>query len=401
MKLVKVLRFLSLVPILANIAFVQQTNEIVFSKVVIDYKFDEKVTFEAYVTPDHLLDQIERIEIYIYPNQDLPIVENVNFDPGGLIQFTFPISEKQWEPFIQVVFLFHVTFQNGQEHFSDKFSFQYDDNRLEWNRISSPPFTVYWHSDDSLLGQMVLKTAFSGLQSAQEITGAVLQENVCIYVYSDLEYLRTALHLEDLTRLAAHAAKDRHVIILSAVPGPGLQLELERQLPHEIAHLLTNSMSGDRYDLLPHWLVEGIATISEIYPNSDYQRVLNTAAANGNLIPMQSLCEAFPENSSAAFLSYAQSGSFVNFLYKRYGPSGLNKLVMQYSTGVSCSSGIAEVFGETFNELEYRWQQEVLGIDSELLVFQNLSPYLVILFALLLMPMTPFLFKRKKALFNK
>jgi hypothetical protein len=384
--------------VLSSLAFVQppEASLVTYSQIVINYNFAESVVFEARIQPAEIIAEIDHIELYIYPSQEAPVIETVQFDPSGKINHSIEISPLKWDPFITVLFRFEAFMKNGMQSTSELYSFQYDDNRLEWKSISSPPFTVYWHTENSELGQMILQTAFAGLQSARGYTGTDPENDIRIYAYSNPEYLRTALGLEDLSLVAGHTDPSNRVILVSAPPGPGLQLEMERQIPHEIAHILTFELSEKRLDALPLWLVEGIATISELYPNSDYQRILNTAASSGGLIPMESLCESFPENPSAAYLAYAQSGSFVNFLYKRFGTTGLDQLILAYSNGTSCTNSIESVLGETFNELEYSWQMEVLGIDSDLFVFQNLSPYLVFLATLIVIPVAPFVFNRKQ-----
>ena len=380
----------------SSLAFAPMGLDVEYKQIVVDYNFNESVTFEALFNPLSLLNQVSRIDIQITAGDQTMLVESLPVQADGKVQTTLDISQARWQPFSTVTFKYQTVFTNGSTQWSETYSFRYDDNRLEWKQLSSPPFQIYWDSEDSQMGQLLLKTAQAGLQSAREYTGAVLPGEIRIAAYSDPEYLRTALQLEEIDLVAGHADPQNGVILVSTVPGPGLELELERQLPHELSHILVHQMSGENFNRLPVWLVEGIATISELYPNSDYQRILNAAASGGGLLPMESLCDTFPDNPTAAYLAYAQSGSFVNFLYKKFGTSGLDALVTAYGDGLSCTSGLETTYGETFSELEYNWQQEMLGIDSGKLVFSNLSPYLTILFALILLPVAPFLVLRKR-----
>lgn len=390
----KIARFFLILPALACMAFIQPEENINFVDIVIDYQFGEQVTFEAQIQSALPVEQISRIDLYIDAGNGEPLVENVQFDELGRIRHTTSLAEVSWMPFVTVRFRFHTLMVSGQQFTSETYSFHYADNRLEWRSLSNPPFTVSWHSDDNQLGSMILQTAFAGLQSAAVYTGAEPTEEIWIYAYSDPEALRTALGLENLSLLAGHANTKQRIILISTLPGPGQQLELERQLPHEIAHILLEEISADS-ETLPAWLVEGLATASELYPNPDYQRILNAAASSGGLIPMDSLCTAFSDNPTAAYLSYAQSGSFVNFIYRRFGTAGLASLIQRYSEGISCQNGMEKALGETLDELEYRWQMEVLGLNSGYHVFQNLSPYLALFAVLWLVPVTPFLFRRK------
>ncbi len=372
-----------------------QPLKVSFANVVVDYDFDQYATFECELLPAGFHDDIKTAFIQIEPGDAKAILEPVEIQPSGKIQHTHMLAETPWRPFIQVQFRFYLEMKDDTRYYSDLFSFTYEDDRFKWNNLNSAPFELYWNGDDNQLGQLLLRTASAGLQSARTYVNANPEGSIRIYAYSKPEDLQSALKLGEQQWLAGHTTPQNNLILLSTPSGPGLQLELERQLPHEIAHILTYSLTGNHYTKLPVWLTEGIATVSEIYPSTEYQRVLNSAAATGGLLPIASLCETFPSESSAAFLAYAQSGSFTNFLYKKYGTSGIESLMAEYSEGVSCENALLSVYGQTLAELEYNWQQEVFGIDSSRMMLQNLSPFLTLLLAILVVPVSPFLFRRR------
>jgi hypothetical protein len=147
---------------------------------------------------------------------------------------------------------------------------------------------------------------------------------------------------------------------------------------------LQYQVMGSNYFSQPVWLVEGMASLAELRPNPEYDRVLKEAAAAQQIIPFSSLCTTFPQDAGAAFQAYAQSESFVSFLQEKYGSSGLSSLIEQYKNNLGCSDGVKAVFGVSLDQLEYRWKQEALGINIGGLVLSNLSPYLLIALLLLL-----------------
>jgi ABC-type uncharacterized transport system permease subunit len=140
-----------------------------------------------------------------------------------------------------------------------------------------------------------------------------------------------------------------------------------------------------------------MASLAELYPNPEYERVLQKAIDNKSLLPMEALCPAFPREASGAFLSYAQSASFVRFIHQNYGTSGLKNLMLHYQDGLGCSEGAQAALGSSLQQLENRWHMEALKINVQVLALQNLAPYILILLLVTVPPAAAALFTRKKA----
>ncbi|HZU85924.1 MAG TPA: peptidase MA family metallohydrolase, partial [Anaerolineaceae bacterium] len=192
------------------------------------------------------------------------------------------------------------------------------------------------------------------------------------------------LALINASWVAGHASPEFATVLVSLTPSPSQRLEMERQLPHEITHILLYQAYGANYSRLPQWFNEGLASLSELYSNADYKRALQKAVQSNSLIPMESLCNGFPRESSGAYLAYAQSESFTRFLFQKYGNASLQELAALYADGVDCQQGIQTVYKTSLDQLELRWKQEYLGMDAELLAWQSLLPYLAILLFVLI-----------------
>ena len=162
-------------------------------------------------------------------------------------------------------------------------------------------------------------------------------------------------------------------------PGPEQTILMEQRIPHELMHVMLFRAVGAGYRNIPAWLSEGTATLVELYPNADYDRVLADAAQGNRLIPLSNLCGSFPADTGQAFLAYAESRSFTNYLHETYGSSGLLKLATSYADGVECRRGLELAFGVSLSSLENRWRAAKLGETPILPALQNLAPYLVLL----------------------
>jgi hypothetical protein len=170
-------------------------------------------------------------------------------------------------------------------------------------------------------------------------------------------------------------------------PGTQQKIIMEQRIPHELMHVMMSRAVGAGYEMIPAWLREGMATLAEIYPNPDYDRVLGDAANSGDLIPLQDLCGSFPADTGQAFLAYAESRSFTNYLYETYGSSGLLKLASSYTDGVDCERGAELALGMSLSNLESRWRASALGQRAWMPAIQNMAPYLVLLCLVLIVPL--------------
>lgn len=348
------------------------------------YDYGQQATFQAQIEP---ADGWSEVNLFLQPQGAPARVEQVTPDSDGGIVYIYDLVEKPLPAFTPVTFWFRVVGQDGDEYTSPEKTFVYDDNRFAWEQLQTEQFEVNWYERDIAFGQQVLNTAEQGLRRVQDYLPGTIEAPVRIFVYSSVEAFQQALQLSTSAWAVGHASPALRTIVVSVPPGPEEVLELERQIPHEMAHIFEYAVTGDGYAQIPTWLLEGTASLAELYPNPDYQSVLDNAAHNKALIPMAQLCGPFPREASAAFLSYAQSASFVRFLHQKYGTSGLGELMQSYADGVGCQEGPQRVWNVSLNELEYRWRQESLGMDMAGLIFGNLLPYIILLALLVLLPL--------------
>jgi hypothetical protein len=348
------------------------------------YSYGKTVTFQARVKSDT---PIKDVFLFIQPTGQQVRVQKVSLTEDNQIIYDYDLTKNPLRPFARVLYWFRADLENGQESTTPSYWFDYDDNRFQWQSLKDGPFEVLWYGRGVEFGQEVMNVAQDGIKAAQRILPAPLNSNLRIFVYATADDFRQALQLSGQSWMAGHASPDLNAIILSIPSGAEERLELERQLPHELTHILQYQLVGDDYSRIPTWFLEGSASLAELYPNPDYQNVLSSAAKKDSLIPLDQLCGPFPREASGAFLAYAESTSFLHYLHQKYGTSGVGSLMKRYQDGVGCKDGPVQPMGATLNELEYRWRQETLGMNMQALVLGNLSPYFALLGVLILVPL--------------
>ena len=270
------------------------------------------------------------------------------------------------------------------------------DDRFNWQTLESGPLKVHWYQGDASFGQAALDTAQAGLESIARLILPNLEEPVEIFIYANADDLRGALTSGNENWIAGHADPTLGVVMVVIEPGAEQRITMEQRIPHELMHIMLYRSVGVGYNNIPAWLSEGMATLAEIYPNADYDGVLAEAATNNGLIPLKELCISFPSDAGQAFLAYAESRSFTDYLYDTYGSTGLQNLVRFYADGVDCDHGTERAFGVSLSGLEADWRSSELGQNAFLYAFQDNSPYLVLLCLVLIIPLIGILSMMRK-----
>lgn len=359
--------------------------------------FGEYITFHVQVDP---LDDVKELLVFISPESQSTVWQTVALDEAdatGEISTQVDVRQLALYPFTKISYRYQATLNDGSKVQGGEGSFQYDDSRFLWQTQESGIFQIHWYGSDSTLGQMIANIAEESLGETQKLLSIDPPDPLRIYAYTSSDDLQSALQLTSQPWVAGHATPELSMILISVPSGPEKELELQRQIPHEIMHILQYHALGEDMSRQPVWLMEGMASLVEIYPNPEYRSVLQTTASAGNLVPFRSLCDTFPREAAGAFQAYAQSESFVRFLYTKYGASGLQRLMEQYQNGLGCEEGFSAALEVSLQQAEYRWQQETLGINMGGLVLSNLSPYLLVGLLILVSASLAFLPYRAKA----
>jgi len=381
-----ILILLSLVftPWQADIAFAQA--EIVETSV--DYEFGNFITFNAKYFSDIPIETgvlFFQAENDTHTNIGLAAVELLD---GGYYQlsYTHDITDYPVRAFSQVDYRFELLTPEGETFVGQTNEFYYEDDRFEWMSLEEAPFSVHWHTGDIIFGQAILDAAQNGLIQAQKILPLEAPEALDIYVYEYSEDLKTALLISSDNWIAGHADPDLGVIVTTLSPKPEQEYLMQSRIPHELMHVLLFKDRSTGYSNYPTWFNEGLASITELYPNPDYRIALEDAIENDNLLPMTSLCEAFPREASIALLAYAQAASFTDFLLSTYGTTGLNELKDIYANGIDCERGVQDAYGLSLDQLERQWQRNGLEANPYSEAFGNFMPWLIILILAIFAP---------------
>jgi hypothetical protein len=264
---------------------------------------------------------------------------------------------------------------------------RYQDDDFDWQTLESDTLRVHWYNGDANFGQTALSAGRTGLDSVQTLMPLDLARPIEVFIYTNADDFRLTLNPSGEAWVAGHADPALGVVKVLIERGAEQSILMEQRIPHEIMHVMLYRRVGAGYHNIPAWLREGMATLAETYPNPDHEHVLSDAVATDTLIPLKDLCTSFPAPAGEAFLAYAESRSFTDYLHNAYGSSGLLSLAAYYADGVACEQGTERAFGVSLSKLELEWRESALGQKTLGLALRNTMPYLVLLCLVLLVPL--------------
>lgn len=299
----------------------------------------------------------------------------------------YDLNEHPIRAYSTLVYWFVAELENGESYETAHASLLYADNRFEWQSRSDGPFEVHWYQGDAAFAQALIDVAQLGLEKTQQLLPAKAPEKVHIYAYASARHMRETLQLAGENWVAAHTSPDLAVMVLSLPPGPEQRLEMERQIPHELMHIVVYQHVPGAYTRLPTWFSEGLASIAELYPNPDYLTMISNAQQRDTLLAMDTLCTTFPRDATGAYLAYAQATSFTRYLQRTYGSNGLESLLQAYNQGLDCQRGVESALGLTLPQLERDWLSSAFGENPLSGAVSNLGPWLAVTGAALLVPL--------------
>lgn len=359
----------SLICVLMLIPARQQSAEWV-SKVAANFLFGSTLEISATVQPD----PGQKFFLVLQPQGQSSRQIEIDPSPEGLIEITYDLKKDPLEPFARVYYWFEMENPDGARQQSASFWFDYLDNRFTWKTSTTELFEISWVEGGAEFGQRLQEVTHAGLKKATQILPIAPNLPVRIFVYPDSAALYGALALTQQEWAAGQTLPEIGVILVSNGSPTSDLVEMERQIPHELMHLLIYQATNGNPGNVPAWLIEGLATYAELYPDPDLRRVLTEKQSQAALIPMESLCPGFAPEADLAQLGYAQSVSFTEYLLSRFGAEQIASLLQASSNGQSCTNLVENALGVSLPQLESDWLQTSFENNASP---RTISPFLV------------------------
>jgi len=357
------------------------------------YIFGQEITFFTGIESET---PVQEAALLFKSDRMVSTVVGVAVVEGNAIYYEHDVALQFVPAFDRVEYWFVLTLADGRNIESERYAFTYQDNRFDWQTLENDSLRVHWYAGEVSFAQFVMDVARIGVEQVTQWVPAPAPERVDIYIYDQVADYQFAQGNLGPLWAGGHANPASGLILVAVPSGPEQRLRVERNIPHELTHIMLYQATGDSYQYLPPWLNEGIASNMELYPIPDYPYLLEAAYAQGTLIPLTALCAPFPRETATALLSYAESASFVQYLRTTYGVTGIQTLVASYARGVGCEIGTnVTPIDKPLTQLERDWRSWAFAENYGLAVIREVLPWLVLLGLPLIGPLVLILGRRK------
>jgi hypothetical protein len=341
---------------------VAPADGIAFNALSASYQFAERITLTADVSSPA---PIMRATVFFQSGSQPPYAHPADsFTPATPITVTATINltETKLIPFSTVSYWWEVVDAAGHTARSATQTLIYVDNRFAWQELTAGPVRVHWYQGDSGFGSAATSAAAEALPKIQQQIGVEPPSPLDVYVYASTADLRSAVELAGREWLGGQARPELGVVLVAIPPGDSARLQMRRDIPHELTHLMTFVATTPNYEATPRWLDEGLATLNEGDPNSTQAIAVQDAAAQNRLLPLEKLCGLFSTDASTALLAYGESRSVMQQIINEYGSAGVQALLAAYRDGATCEGGVERALNTSLTGLEVKWRAQLQPI---------------------------------------
>jgi hypothetical protein len=295
-----------------------------------------------------------------------PVTSGVQADLDGPssdldLSVELDLSVHYIPPGTDVEYYWTLTSPTGETADTPVETFRLLDDRFDWRSRTDAEgrVTVNWYEGSDSFGKMLSDTATGALDRLRDDTGAVPARPVDIWVYPSQDVLLEALPSNIPEWVGGKAFPELALVLAAIEDNEYADLEIKRVVPHELSHIVLYQATRNPYNTPPGWLEEGIAVNNQESQDPSAEDALKFAAEAGALPSLKALSGSFGADEEMALLSYAQSGSVVEFILDdaRYGPSKLARTVAAFKEGVTYDEALKAGLGITVDELDAQWRQ--------------------------------------------
>jgi hypothetical protein len=307
--------------------------------------------------------RLRRAELLVRQPGDLgPLVIDVPTGPTlGRITLSFTLLDSAAHIYPNTALLgrWRVVDATGAVSLGPEVSVTYADTRFAWQSAEGRIVRVHWSSGSAAFGRRALELGEAGVARAEKLLGVTEAAPIDFFVYPDQASFYDALGPAAHENVGGEAIPEIRTLFALIEPGEIDDPWVGIVIPHELTHLVFDTTVENPYRGPPRWLDEGLAVyLSQGLDESDRTQV-RTAAAGGDVMPLDGLTGQFPSTVTEFSLAYAESVAAVDFLVRTYGDAALVKLIRSYRDGVTDDEAFQAAIGLDAAGFNERWLVDI------------------------------------------
>jgi hypothetical protein len=291
------------------------------------------------------------------PGSTAPTVDDQQTTGRGPVDLgqTIDLTERHIVPNTTLIAQWRVTDPDGRVWLSPEISETYSDDRVDWQTLEGDVVRVHWYEGGDDFGRRALQIGDGAVAETSQLLGVTETKPIDFFIYADQDKFYDALGPATRENVGGEAHADIRTMFALITPGEINDDWVNIVVPHELTHLVFDTATDNPYHDPPHWLNEGLAVyLSEGLTSGDRSLVEN-AAKDSTLMPLEGLAGAFPTTRDRFFLAYAESVSAVDDIVADHGRDALIDLIRSYADGVSDDEAFTSALGVDVADFEQAW----------------------------------------------
>jgi hypothetical protein len=337
-------------------------NSVVVSTDVARPDFPDAITFELVAETEAVTERVELL--YSLAHEEKLHLATPEFEPSSAVNvmYSLDMTTKGIPAGIDITYRWRLVGGDGSAFETQPAGILWEDDRFEWDEVSTDQVTVYAYNNDNEFNREILDTAQRTVDKLEAEFGINLSTPIRIWAYESIDDFEAARLANTETWSAALAYPELNVVL--AVLPAGNSYEVGRVVPHEISHQVLHQATMNPFNHLPTWLDEGLAVMNQETGKDNMSEIVRAAAAEGRLFSIRALNSGFPYDSDEARLAYAESLSVVTFIIDLFGADKMAAYLAAYKEGLSHDDAARKGLGVDLDELDRLWK-ESLGYQDD------------------------------------
>ncbi len=337
-----------------------QASPITITSETQTFTYATQITFQVSASDTAGKIASAQLEIMVQPvgidrHINVPVAE-----PGSSVtlSYRYDASSDYLPPYSPITYRWTLS-DNAQHSLTGAAQrFDFADTRFDWQHLTQSGISIYWYGQDAAYGQNILTTAAQEAASIAQDFNGTLTDPLKVIVYASNKDLQGGLPANSPNWAGGVALIpfDEALIVLGEN-----SYALQRDLPHELTHLILHQIAGLNCGGCPLWFDEGMAVYHQIYHEPEMQFAFENAVKNDKLLPFKSLTDRFPDDTDQAEIAYAQSWNYLKYLYRTYTQPNVARLVNALRTD-NFASAFQRAFGAAPDQMENKWRAS-LGLE--------------------------------------
>jgi hypothetical protein len=274
---------------------------------------------------------------------------------SNTLNFSVDLADGHIVPNTTFTAQWRVTDADGKAWLGPKVSETYADTSVDWKTLQGDVVRVHWYEGSDDFGRRALKIGDDAVAQTSQLLGVTETQPIDFFIYADQDKFYEALGPATRENVGGEAHADIRTMFALITPAEINDSWVGIVVPHELTHLVFDTATKNPYHEPPHWLNEGLAVyLSQGYDSSD-RGLVEGAARDGTIMPLDGLIGAFPTTRDRFFLAYAESVSAVDWIVANKGRDALIALIRSYADGVSDDEAFKAALGMDSDTFQQAW----------------------------------------------